>query len=74
MCRVSPTVRAVSWMANTLQVGSRSWLGTVVNCGGTNFPTVWVSLFMESLFAAECALPRETTRSERETTRSERER
>ena len=38
-------------------------VGTIVNCSGANYPTIWVSLFMEGLLATECTFPLHTTRS-----------
>ena len=44
-----------------------NWLNIQhVGRSGANYPTIWVSLFMESLFATGRAFPRETPRSERE--------
>ena len=42
-----------------------SWPGIKVSYSGANYPTIWVSLFMEGICATGRAFPRETTRSER---------
>ena len=47
-------------------------LGIIVGCSGANYPTNWVSSFMEGFFSTGCAFSPETTHSIRERERAER--
>ena len=48
---IFPFPGAVSWMTKSRH------LGIIVGCNGANYPTNWVSSFMEGFFSTGCAFP-----------------